>query len=151
LMLKDDDLAPLVTLVNLREINIVGNPVFGPGFKHLTNATELTKLSFGPPDRKDWRKIGDEAAKHIGTFKKLESLSMSFTSLTDAGLQSLTGCAGLKELQLDATSVTFAGVKNLEDMRSLERLRLMKVSVTDEGLKAIWKLPALKELSLLSP
>ena len=44
----------------------------------------------------------------------LNSLAVSGTELTDAGLQDLTGLTELSDLDLYATKVTDEGVKNLQ-------------------------------------
>jgi hypothetical protein len=78
----------------------------------------------------------------------LVSLDLSGTPVTDAGLASIAGAAGVRMLRLSETGVTDAGLQHLKGMASLESLNLYGTGVTTDGVMALAGLPALKRLYL---
>jgi hypothetical protein len=84
------------------------------------------------------------AIKELGGTCKLDETSegqlvvgvvLSFTPITDAGLEQLKGLPQLKSLHLRATSVTDAGLMHLKGLTNLEELILNGTLVTDAGAK----------------
>jgi hypothetical protein len=139
--IKDDDLAPLAELQWMRDLTLPGPPVTQAGLKHIANMRMLMHLDLGGV------KVGDEGAKIIGEFKRLENLTVA-GDMTDEGMQSITGCTSLQTLALVSPKVTCAGVTGFDQMTKLTALRLGYSGVTDDGLKMIAKAPALTNLTL---
>jgi Leucine-rich repeat (LRR) protein len=83
-----------------------------------------------------------------GLPRKLETLDVSRTRITDAGLGALADFPTLKQLNLGFTRVTDAGLKKLKALRRLETLSLRGTRVTDKGLRELTELPRLKVLLL---
>jgi Leucine-rich repeat (LRR) protein len=50
------------------------------------------------------------ASKQVGELKKLTSLTLGGTNLTDAGLSALRGLTNLRELNLPSTRITDVGL-----------------------------------------
>jgi len=82
-----------------------------------------------------------------GWRNKLESLSLSSTTTTDAGLKVLAPLTALKVLDLTETKVSDVGLKELTALKSLQGLVLNATKVTDAGLK---ELAPCKELQALA-
>ena len=100
----DNVLLLLKRLPNLKEIELMSNP------------------------------ITDAGLKHLGELHKLESLGLSDTKITDVGLKHLRGLPNLRSLDLSRTQVTDVGLKQIQGMKSLESLDLWGTDVTDSGL-----------------
>ena len=54
----------------------------------------------------------------------LQSLNLTYTKVTDAGLAHLKGLTRLQSLQFEATQVTDAGLKHLKGLTQLQSLDL---------------------------
>ena len=73
----------------------------------------------------------------------LQTLRLSYTQVTDAGLVHLKGLNNLAALTLTNTDVTDAGLEHLIAHTGLQRLLLGNTLITEEGLAALKKtLPA---------
>ena len=73
--------------------------------------------------------------------KRLESLNLSLTGLTDEAMPQFAELSELQTLDLDNTLVTDAGLKHLTKLSKLRSIRLVGVSVTDRGLEELARLP----------
>jgi hypothetical protein len=65
----------------------------------------------------------------------LETLDISWTPVTDAGLAELKRCTRLRALRLRQVGVTDAGLKGLKGLARLETLYIFEGRITDAGLK----------------
>ena len=79
----------------------------------------------------------DETLAPVGRLGHLESLELSGTAITDAGLAHLKGLTGLRRLTIDRTLVSDAGLAHLEGMASLTSLNISGGRITDEGILAL--------------
>ncbi len=85
----------------------------------------------------------------VSQIPTLETLDLWLCpKITDAGLQSLCGAAGLKTLQIDSKLVTVDGIEFIGQIVSLEELILAGVPVNDAGVAALGNLTNLNTLSL---
>jgi hypothetical protein len=75
-------------------------------------------------------------------------VSLDGTEAGDEDLIHLKGIPDLRRLDLEWTSVTDAGVKSLTEHKSLERLDLQETQVTDNGLQYVGQLKGLRILLL---
>ncbi len=76
------------------------------------------------------------------------TLDLSKSPVTDAGLVSVAGLSGVQTLDLSETQITDAGVSSLAKLTSLKVLRLNGTKLTDKGLGDLAALPDLQELHL---
>ncbi|MGO9465031.1 MAG: hypothetical protein ACLQVF_12870, partial [Isosphaeraceae bacterium] len=65
---------------------------------------------------------------------RLESLGLTGTAVTDAGLVYLKGLTSLRNLELGGTQITDAGLDHLKDLTSLVLLNLSSTKVNDAGV-----------------
>jgi hypothetical protein len=89
-----------------------------------------------------------EDLRGIGRITTLKELRLSRSTISDAGVNELTGLKQLQILDLSQTDLTDRGVQGLEGMTDLEILKLSKTKITDAGLKSLGKLKNLRTLGL---
>jgi len=85
----------------------------------------------------------------LGQMKRLESLSLKRTAITDADLPQLLALP-LSELSLDRTRITDSGLKVIGRMSGLERLHLGATKISNDGIYSLAGLKHLKKLCLRS-
>jgi hypothetical protein len=87
-----------------------------------------------------WTGLSDAGLKQLeqlaGQAQPWE-LDLSRTSVTDAGLRSLSALSQLQSLKLGRTKITDAGLKALTGLKQLRWLDLRETAVTDAGLKEL--------------
>ena len=81
-------------------------------------------------------------------FYDVDFVSLSESSLTDAGMLYLKALTSLQRLHLNRTKVTDAGLAHIRDLTELESLELDATNVTDAGMAHIQCLTRLKWLHL---
>ncbi len=81
-------------------------------------------------------------------FDAVVAIDLSFASVTDADLQSLSGLTQLQTLYLFDTQVSDAGLKHLSGLTQLRKLNLDATLVTNAGLTHLRGLKQLRNLSL---
>ena len=87
--------------------------------------------------------------RFLSAFPSLQTLELSATAISDAGLKHLAGLKNLTYLGLIGTKITDAGLKELVGLQNLEGIRFGNTAVTDAGLKDLAKLKNLKIVGLL--
>lgn len=94
----------------------------------------------------DWLReiVGDE----VMLVDDNVNVSLSNTSITDAGLVHLSELTNLQELWLDGTQVTDAGLVQIKGQTTLLGLYLSNTQVTDAGLVHLKRLTNLNSLAL---
>ena len=75
-------------------------------------AYTLSRISSACPIRIS-RSSGVRRLKELAALKRLPTLNLGGTKVSDAGLQELAGLKSLQSLYLDATQVTDAGLKEM--------------------------------------
>jgi hypothetical protein len=78
----------------------------------------------------------------------LESLNLTGTLVTDAGMAHLLALAGLSSLSLSGTAITDASLEVLAHVTTLVELELIDTAVTDAGMAGMGSLAALSVLLL---
>lgn len=92
---------------------------------------------------------GDSALHRIVEIKGLKRLNLSFTYITDRGIELLPRLAGLEELTLDtAEFITDAAMNHLRANKRLRKLVLRGTDITDVALPYIAELISLRTLDL---
>lgn len=84
----------------------------------------------------------------VGRLDRLQGLSISSSSVTDADLANIEGLKNLRELYLFRTRITDAGLANLKGLSKLNRLHVYGAEVTDAGLVSLKGLTNLNSLTL---
>jgi serine/threonine protein kinase/Leucine-rich repeat (LRR) protein len=94
------------------------------------------------------QEINDDALTPLRELAGLESLILSGTSVTDAGVLHLAGCKALRSLTLSDTKITAAGIAALARLPALRQLFLARTAIDRDALKLVTSLPGLTHLSL---
>jgi hypothetical protein len=79
-------------------------------------------------------KITDAGLENLKSLSQLQSLVLWATKVTDSGLESVKGSSHLKQLILMGTDITDNGLESIRDLGQLERLELSGTHVTAEGI-----------------
>jgi Leucine Rich Repeat (LRR) protein len=85
-------------------------------------------------------KLADGDFACLEGLANLDTLDLSDTFLTDAGLEHLKRLPRLRELILCRTQVTDAAVRTLKEMPALVHVDIEGTRITDEGRRALGKL-----------
>ncbi len=94
---------------------------------------------------------GDHCAEWLAQCPNITHALISYSSLTDAGLRRLTTCKKIESLYLHETFVTNNGLQHLGDLVLLERLQLYECcELLPEGIVKLPQLPQLDHL-VISP
>ena len=92
---------------------------------------------------------GDSALQRVVSIKGLKRLDLSFTYVTDHGIELLPQLTGLEELTLDtAEFITDAAMNHLRANKRLRKLVLRGTDITDVSMPYIAELTALRTLDL---
>ena len=75
----------------------------------------------------------------VAQLAKLESLSLEYTTVTDAGFAKLAGLSSLAELHLDHTEITDASVKMLDRPAQSRVRRLYHTLISEQGFESLKK------------
>jgi serine/threonine protein kinase len=92
--------------------------------------------------------VADDDIRALAAFKGLQSLDLSRTAVTDAGMKQVGELKKLNLLDLQFTDVGNAGVKHLAGLADLRILSLYGTRVTDDGMADVGRLPKLFLLHL---
>jgi hypothetical protein len=92
--------------------------------------------------------VADEDLKDVSKLADLQVLDLSYSEITNAGLQHLRGLKHLHTLDLRNTRIDDAGLQVLQHLKNLKRLYLTNCPVTDKGLVHLHELANLEELFL---
>src|SRR5437763_688203 len=76
-------------------------------------------------------KVDDTILDLVAALPELDSLNLTGTNVTGAGLERLTGLKKLRELHLENTLVDDVGLGHLKGLTSLRVLNLKSTSVSD--------------------
>jgi len=134
---NDHDCASLAALGTLNYLALTDTQVTDTGLSALAGLRRLTVLRAA-------RGFTNASAEMIGRFQDLETLDLSQTGLTDAGLAFLLHLP-LHRLEL-SPSMTDAGLQSLGSLHKLRHLDLSQTQVTDAGVAALAAFPRLETL-----
>ena len=84
-----------------------------------------------PDGRLIWPSISDEGLQHLSGLQRLQELDLEHTAITDGGLTALEGLPKLEQLDLTGTQVTDEGIEKLES--TLQSLHIQRTSEADSG------------------
>jgi hypothetical protein len=141
---KDEDLAALEGIPDLRRLELVGTQVTDAGLVHLKGLKKLEALDLGEA------RLTDEGLAHLKDLKALKSLTRSGSAvrknaIEGPGLAHLKEMPQLERLYLNYTGLTDKGLAALKPMKSLKVLAVSGTKVTPEGVADLRKaLPGLE-------
>lgn len=92
--------------------------------------------------------VSDEGLKNLAKLTQLETLGLSATRVTDAGLSVTNELPQLKSLNLTGCTVTLAMMTTISKLEKLEVLSLESAKITDLELPPLENLAELKDLNL---
>src|SRR5579872_6105606 len=92
--------------------------------------------------------ITDAGLVHISRLPKLQELHLDGTHIGDSGLAHLNDLTSLEILSLSGTRISDSGLANLKCLARLVRLILSNTRVTDAGLAHLKGLSSLREFDL---
>ena len=139
--LRDDDLAALKELTELRVLSLRETLVTDKGAVHLKAFTKLRTINLSTREGL----ISDAALPHLKDLTALEDLDLDRTAITDAGLEHLKPLRNLRRLQVAHTAVSDAGLEYLQALSNLKELNARGTKVTKEGVdKLKQRLPEIK-------
>jgi hypothetical protein len=127
-----------------------GGPVSGgqlPGPKWLVDLFDVNYLGHVVVVRLA-EKGSDAVLASVGRLRRLKTLDLQRSSVTDTGLRELENLTELQDLTLDRTTITDAGLAHLEPLTQLKALTLYKDHITDAGLQHLRSLKNLQNLIL---
>lgn len=119
------------------------------------NDSDLMRLSSLPAGLEQFREmdlkqspVTDQGLPHLAKLTNLESVNLSNTKITDAGLSVTLNLPKLTRLDLSACTVTPAMMASLSKLENLEVLSLEGTRIGDEDVSQLANLAQLKELNL---
>jgi hypothetical protein len=124
---SDADLLEAAAFPDLEVLMLNGRKVNGPGLIHLQRLKKLESLDLTKSN------ITDQDMQYVGALNSLKKLGLSRTDLTDRGLAHLKTLTRLRELDLEGTKVTDEGLHQLAGL-PLKELRLRKTAITSDGV-----------------
>jgi hypothetical protein len=92
--------------------------------------------------------VTDEVLESLAELESLQRLGLADTRVTNRGLEALARFHELQELNLTKTRVTDQGMEALVHLHNLQGLNLARTQVTDKGLEALARLKDLRGLDL---
>jgi hypothetical protein len=139
--LRDDDLAALKELTDLRVLSLRGTRVTDKGAVNLKAFTKLRTLNLSTQEGL----ITDAALPHLESLTELKDLDLDRTGITDAGLEQLKPLRKLRSLQVAFTAVGDDGLQHLAALSELKEVNARGTKVTQAGVdKLKQRLPEIK-------
>lgn len=128
------------------QVNFDGTSIDGFALQTLSEIEDLAKIE---SLRLSQTAITDAGLVHIAKFTRLKELVLDYTKIQGRGLSSLTGLSELRDLHLYKTSIDDEGLQNVAQLKQLEGLSLGgSLKITDRGIQSISQLTELKKLVL---
>ena len=95
-------------------------------------------------------RASDDDFAVLQSYPDLRRVDLSFTRITDRGMQHLEPLTSIKELLLEKTAISDASLRIIARLPNLEELNLRDTRVTDRGLKELMRHTSLRNLDLSS-
>jgi Leucine Rich Repeat (LRR) protein len=163
----DEQLAKLVGLPHLKDVDVQGPAITDVGLKYLTKLPALRRLSVGKPTitangigqlreapalRELWLwgpTITDETIESLGELSTLTGLMLARCKVTSNGLAPVARLTGLEFLMIhDVSDIDDTAMQYVGSLRNLKHLMLVEVGIGDEGFEQIEQLRGLEELDV---
>ena len=130
--ITDADLLRIAVISEDLNLVLSSCPITNDGLASLEGKDNVRCLSLSKTA------VNDDGIKHLRGMN-LQSLDLSATKVTDAGLATLAefDCPRLKEIALEHTHVTDAGLTTLAKFKSLEWVSVAGTKVTKDGIRRL--------------
>ena len=139
--LSDKGLGYLDSMPHLKSLHLQRLPITNAALTGLSRMATLERISLF------WLKdVGDKTVIEVEGLPCLKELILARTGVSDLGLQHLN--RRLESLNLFETNVTDNGLKSLELLKKLKHLNLTGTRVSDKGLSILARLPDLESVYL---
>lgn len=140
-LLTDDALRSLSRLYRLQEVRLESNGNFSDaGLGHLEHLKRLQTLTLYGSP------ITDRGILYLRESSDLQNLQLGRSLVTDEGAREIAQFRNLKVLDLQGTKVTNRGIDDIATLPHLEWLCLTNTSVTDSGILALRSVSTLHDL-----
>jgi Leucine-rich repeat (LRR) protein len=139
----DSDMARLAQLPNLERLDLSLTRITDHGLQQLKPAPGIVELNLYYTEQ-----ITDEGMAAVRGWKKLKSINLRGTKITDTTLEHLANIPTLESIDIGFAQVTDVGLDRLSPLSSLKTLVVGGNKLTDVGLGALRQFPALTSLSL---
>jgi formylglycine-generating enzyme required for sulfatase activity len=129
---SDDGLKCLQGMPNIESLTIVQDfSATDRGLNHLRGLTKLQNLCLT-----GYMNMTDAGIEPLRDLPALRILSLSYTKVTDAGIERLCQSqGGLHSLDIGGTSISDAGLQHLKRLDGLVDLALHETGITDAGIE----------------
>jgi hypothetical protein len=126
-------------LRKLKELALGQAKITGAGLKHLAQIGTLEVLDLRGTS------VNSADLHELTPLVRLRKLVLAHAeSVTDSGLDALTGLPQLTELDLGGTRITDTGLRSVARMPRLDDLNLCGTRITDAGLRELIPLRSLR-------
>lgn len=141
--ITDSSMDSIAALSSLRLLDISETTVGDEGVARLADGLlRMESLNLS------YSAVSDAGLRDVGRMKSLTSLNLDTRLVSDSGLAFLTGLRNLRRLDCFGARVTDAGFTHLRHFNKLEFLEVCGGGVTDVGLKELQPLTTLTSLNL---
>lgn len=142
---RDESLELISQLTHLTSLELVRPSIKKEGYHCLSNLMSLTSLSL------DFCTLNDSEMLFLHSLKKLESLRIIGSDITNKSLKSLKSLENLifLELSCEWDLINDRGLKLIVSLPKIEELTLhVCAAISDKGLKTLSQMPRLRRLTL---
>jgi serine/threonine protein kinase len=140
--IADSDLAVIVPLLHLQELNLARTSVSNAALKEIGRKPTLLYLHL------NFTKVDDSGLKHLASLKELKLLSLKHTGVSDAGVPDIARLTEVDYLDISETRVGNTGLAALKPLNKLRTLKLAATKITDAGIPHLTAFPKLRRLDL---
>jgi Leucine-rich repeat (LRR) protein len=138
---KDADFEQVKDLKKLKKIDLP-HAFSDKAFVCLAQLTDLEEVAFS-----SLSELKGHGLQHLKNLTKLTELNLSYTGVTDEGLQAIEGLTHLKKLSLPE-HITDKGLAHIKPLVNLTHLHVQNSQITDAGIDHLKELVNLQVLDL---
>jgi len=139
----DTDLRRLNQLPDLTYLNLSLTHITDQGMQELRNLPGVTELDLYFAEY-----VTDEGVAAIKGWKKLRTLNLHGTKVSDTSLEHVSGLTTLESLNVGSAMLTDVGLERLTTLPNLKELTMGGNELGDAGLQALRQMPGLTYLDL---
>ena len=161
---SDAGLEELRRLTKLELLCLEGDDFSNAGLAHLRQLTKLKGLSLGSPRISDpselaqlpdleWlllmsSHITGKGVGQLAACKKLRSLTLMDSGITDDDLKDLASLQSLESICLQSADISGVGFEHLSGLTKVKRLYLQGTRINDHAIVFLARLPSLEQIDL---
>ena len=139
----DTDLRQLKQLPDLEYLNLSLTHISDQGMQELKNLAGISEL-----DLRFAEYVTDEGLAAIKGWKKLKTLDIHGTKISDTTLEHISALVTLESLNVGSAMLTDVGLERLTTLPSLKQLTIGGNELGDAGLQSLRQIPTLTYLDL---